>query len=183
MTSTVKNAFIRAAIAAVLSAPPVGLAQPAKASPAASPLTKADQQIVVAMAQANMAEVDAGKLALANGQRAEVKSFAQRMIDDHTKALGEVTALAQAKGVTLPNEVDPKHKAMAAKLSKLKGSEFDRVYMSQAGVSDHQQVRDKLKKDAATAKDPDVKALAEKLLPTVEQHLHSAMEQRPAAVK
>ena len=65
---------------------------------------------------------------------------------------------------------------MAAKLSKLDGAKFDKEYMSKAGVADHKMVHAKLKKDEAAAKDADVKALAAKMLPTVEQHLHHATE-------
>ncbi|SHH67708.1 DUF4142 domain-containing protein [Massilia sp. CF038] len=170
---TVSKALLSAAIAAALSVPFAVSAQTMN-TPAASALTKADQQIVEGMARANMAEIEAGKLALANGQSAEVKAFAQQMIDDHTKALNDVTTLAQNKGVTLPTEPDAKHKAMAAKLAKLKGDAFDKSYMAQAGVADHKKVHATLKKDEARAKDPDVKALAAKMLPTVEQHLHTA---------
>jgi len=169
----VSKALVSAAVAAMFSVPVMAGAQTMN-TPAASALNKTDQQIVKAMAQANMAEIEAGKLALANGQSAEVKTFAQLMIDDHTKALNDVTTLAQNKGVTLPTEPDAKHKAMAAKLSKLKGDAFDKHYMAQAGVADHKKVHAMLKKDEARAKDPDVKALAAKMLPTVEQHLHSA---------
>lgn len=179
---TVKKAMMSAAFAAVFAVP-FGASAQTMNTPATSALDKADQKIVVAMAQANMAEVEAGKLALENGLSAEVKAFAQRMIDDHTKALADVTTLAQSKGMALPTEVDPKHKAMAAKLSKLKGEKFDRMYMAQAGVKDHKQVHAKLKKDQAVAKDPDVKALAAKMLPTVEQHLHIATEKKAAPGK
>jgi putative membrane protein len=96
------------------------------------------------------------------------------MIDDHTRALNDVKALAQKKGLTVPAELDAKHKALAEKLGKLKGRAFDTMYMKQAGVEDHTQVRGKLKKDLAEAQDPDVKALAAKMLPTVEQHLDAA---------
>src|SRR5437868_5338811 len=53
-------------------------------------LSKGDQKALVGMAQANMAEVAAGKLAQSKSQNDQVKSFAQQMIDDHTKALTEV---------------------------------------------------------------------------------------------
>lgn len=163
----------RMVLAAVLAVPFAVGAQTMN-TPAASALNKVDQQIVVAMARANMAEIEAAKLALANSGTAEVKAYAQQMIDDHTKALNDVTTLAQNKGVALPTEVDAKHKAMAAKLARLKGEKFDRSYMAQAGVADHKQVHSMLKKDHARARDPDVKALAAKMLPTVEQHLHAA---------
>ena len=171
LKSTLVKTALSAAIAMV--AVPFAMAQGMN-TPAASALSKGDQAIVAGMAQANMAEVAAGKMALEKGQSAEVKTFAQQMIDDHTKALADVTTLAQAKGVTLPTEPDAKHKAMAAKLSKMSGEKFDHAYMQQAGLADHKAVHAKLKKDEAAAKDPEVKALATKMIPTVEQHLQAA---------
>lgn len=172
-----KSTLVRALFSATMAAAvvvPLGASAQTMNTPVASSLNKTDLQIVANMARSNMAEVEAGKLALANGQSAEVKAYAQQMIDDHTKALNDVTVLAQTKGVTLPTELDAKHKAMAAKLSKLKGEKFDREYMKQAGVADHKQVHAMLKKDEARAKDPEVKALAAKMLPTVAQHLETA---------
>jgi len=150
------------------------------AGAATGSLSKADQKIVMDMARANMAEIEAGKLAQSKSQNDQVKNFAQQMIDDHTKALNDVQALAQSKGVTLPTDLDAKHKAMAAKLGNMSGDAFDRAYMSQAGVSDHKTVHAMLARDQSRAKDPDVKALAAKMLPTVEQHLNSA-QQMPTA--
>jgi putative membrane protein len=141
---------------------------------AATTLSKGDQAIVVGMAQANMAEVAAGKIALEKSANADVKKFAQTMIDDHGKALDSVTEVAKAKQVTLPAEPDAAHKAMAAQLQKLSGDAFDKAYMKQAGVADHSKVHAKLMKDEKAAKDPDVKALAAKMLPTVASHLDMA---------
>lgn len=175
-TKVVKT-LLGASLLAAFAAPMALHAQTPAAgmnTPAASALNKADQKIVMDMARANMSEIEAGKMVVSKTQNAEVKAFAQRMIDDHTKALADVTTLAQNKGVTLPTEPDAKHKAMAAKLGKLEGDAFDREYMKQAGVADHTKVHAMLKKDSARAKDPDVKALAAKMMPTVEEHLHSA---------
>ena len=173
LIKTLMSASMIAAFAAPMAvqaqAPAAGMN-----TPAASALNKTDQKIVMDMARANMAEIEAGKIAVAKSQNAEVKAYAQRMIDDHTKALADVTTLAQDKGVTLPTEVDAKHKAMAAKLNKLDGDAFDREYMKQAGVADHTKVHAMLKKDSARAKDPDVKALASKMMPAVEEHLTAA---------
>jgi putative membrane protein len=175
-----KVRMIKALLGAALVAAFAAQAQTMN-TPAASALNKADQRIVANMARANMAEIAVAKLALANSQSAHVKAFAQQMIDDHTKVLNDVTALAQNKGVVLPDGPDAKHKALAARLGKLKGEQFDQVYMAQAGVADHQRVHAMLKKDHARARDQDVKALAAKMLPTVEQHLQVAMS-KPAAV-
>ncbi|MCC2957780.1 DUF4142 domain-containing protein [Massilia sp. IC2-477] len=146
----------------------------------AAKLSAADKKTITDMALANMAEVETGKLALSKSQNADVKTFAQQMIDDHGKALTEVQALAQQKGVTLPTELDPKHKAISAKLEKLSGEAFDREYMKTVGVTDHKQTHSKLEKGSKSAKDPDVKALAAKLMPTVEQHLKAAQQMSSA---
>jgi predicted outer membrane protein len=87
-----------------------------------------------------------------------------------------VQQLAQAKGVTLPTEPDAKHKAAAAKLEALSGAAFDKAYMKQAGLADHRETHNLLQKNAKSAKDPDVKALAAKTLPVVDQHLKSAQQ-------
>ncbi|MGZ8290394.1 MAG: DUF4142 domain-containing protein [Telluria sp.] len=175
LKTTLVKSLLSAAIMAGLASPMAVQAQTAGMNtPAASALNKADAAIVMDMARANMAEVEAGKMAVSKSQNAEVKGFAQRMIDDHSKALNDVTQLAQNKGVTMPTEPDAKHKAMAAKLGKLEGEKFDREYMKKAGVEDHTKVHAALKKYEAKAKDPDVKALAAKMMPTVEQHLNAA---------
>ena len=172
MLTTLAGALAAAAIAL----PPVALAQATMNTPAATTLSKADQQSLKALAQANIAEIETGKLAVANGQSQQVKTYGQQMIDDHTKALNELTQLAQAKGVTLPTAPDAKHKALAARLAKLKGEQFDKLYLQQAGLKDHKDVHAKLKKTSTSAKDPDVKALALKMMPTVEHHLNMATE-------
>lgn len=143
-------------------------------------MSKADSKAIVDMAMVNMAEVEMGKLAQSKSQNPEVKTYAQQMIDDHTKGLAEVQTVAQAKGVTLPTELDAKHKALSAKLAKLEGEKFDREYMKTGGLASHKQAHALLKKNEKNAKDPDVKALATKMMPTVEQHLKAA-QQMPAA--
>jgi predicted outer membrane protein len=156
-----------------------GAGQAAAGAATGAKLGAGDEKILKDMAMANMAEVEGGKLAQGKSQSSEVKAFAQQMIDDHTANLNEVKALAQARGVTLPTEPDAKHKAMAAKLEKMSGADFDKAYMKQAGVQDHKMVHSKLMTASKKAKDPDVKALVDKTEPVVAQHLKSA-QQMPA---
>ncbi len=146
------------------------------ASGSGATLSSADKKLVISMAQANMAEVEAGRMAQSKSQSDQVKNFAQQMIDDHTKALSDVQQLAQAKGVTLPTELDKTHKAKADKLAAMSGDAFDRAYLAQAGVNDHKKNHRMLRQAKDRARDPDLKALAARLLPTVDQHLHSAQQ-------
>lgn len=139
-------------------------------SASAQTLAKADADRLTAIAQANIAEVDAGKMALEKSTNAAVKQFAQTMIDDHGKGLDETRKVAASKNLTLPTETDAAHKKLAADLKKLSGAEFDKQYVAKAGVADHSKVHSALKDDIAKAKDADVKALVTKLEPVVAHH-------------
>lgn len=143
----------------------------AAAASHAQGLNKGDQRILKDLAQANMAEVAAGNIALQKATRQDVKAFAQQMVDDHTKGLQAVQAVAQSKNVTLPTEPDAKHKKMAARLAKLSGVAFDQAYLANAGVSDHKAAMQKVAAAQTKAADPDVRALAAKLQPTIDEHL------------
>jgi putative membrane protein len=145
-------------------------------------LAKSDQKMLTDLAMANMAEIETAKLALQKTQSDRVKSFAQQMVDDHTKGLEEVRKVAAARSLTLPTELDAKHKAMATKLEKLTGDKFDRSYMDQAGVKAHKEAHALVTKAESSAQDSELKALATRLQPTIHQHLNNA-EQLSAAIK
>lgn len=146
---------------------------PSTLSPARK-LQRADRGLLRDIAQANLAEVATGKLALEKSRNAEVRKFAQTMVDDHSAALQDVEHLARIKAMQLPQEPDLKHKATMKAMQALDGERFDKLYISQAGVGDHRKTRELLQKTQAKAKDADLKALAEKMLPVVERHLAHA---------
>jgi len=135
-----------------------------------------DQTMMRDIAYSNISEIAAGKLALEKSQSDDVKRFAQKMIDDHTKAQQELQALADGKGVKLPTEPDAKHKALSKELSALKGEAFDKTYLKQGGLNDHQKTHKLLARVQDKAKDPELKAYAAKTITAVDQHLTMAQE-------
>jgi putative membrane protein len=137
-------------------------------------MSKGDQEIMREMAYSNLAEIETGRLALSQSKNDQIKSFAQKMIGDHSQAQKDLELLAQSKGVTLPTEPDRKHKEAAQKLSALQGDKFDQKYLSQGGLSDHKDTHNKLEKAQKNASDPDLKSLIAKTIPVVEQHLATA---------
>jgi putative membrane protein len=143
---------------------------------AADKLDSADASMLKDIAEANIAEVATGKIALDKTSNADIKSFAQMMVDDHSKGLSDTQALASTKGVKLPDSPSVKHKAVALELKALKGDTFDSRYVKQAGVGDHEATEKLLKKTQAQAKDGDLKALASKMLPVVQAHLQHARQ-------
>ena len=139
-------------------------------------VSRDDSKMMTDLAHANFAEIETGKMALEKSQNGQVKTFAQHMVDDHTAALAELQTLAQAKGVKLPEGTDLKHKTMAAALKVMSGNNFDSQYMKRAGVNDHQATIELLQKVQKNAKDSELKAMAVKMLPTVQAHLKMAQQ-------
>jgi putative membrane protein len=135
----------------------------------------ADSAFMKTAAMDGMAEVELGRLAMQNAESSDVKQFAQRMVDDHGKANGELKSLAAQKNVTLPTELDAKHKAMHDKLSKMSGAAFDTAYMSHM-VTDHKEAVALFQREAKSGTDADTKAFAEKTLPTLREHMKMAQD-------
>jgi putative membrane protein len=106
-------------------------------------VSNADQDFVRDVAIANMAEMEMAKMALQKGTDANVKKFAQMMVDDHSKAGSRLQALASQHRIQVPAQVDEKHKDAADKLNQKQAADFDRDY-AQAMVDGHQDLVDKL---------------------------------------
>ncbi|RJG07740.1 DUF4142 domain-containing protein [Noviherbaspirillum cavernae] len=129
-----------------------------------------------AMAHVNLAEIEAGKMAQSKSKNQQILRYSQQMIDDHTKAQGELQSLADAKGMNLPSAPDKKRQDMLKKLGALSGAAFDSAYMAQGGVNSHKESHEMLQAAQTRATDPELKALAGKALPTVDQHLKMAQD-------
>lgn len=143
---------------------------------AAEKLASADSAMLKDIAEANLAEIETGRIALEKSANPDIKKFAQRMVDDHSKGLADAKALAAAKGTDLPDSPSVKHKAVALEFKALSGATFDSRYVKQAGVGDHEATEKLLKKTQAEAKDAELKALAGKMLPVVQGHLQHAQQ-------
>jgi putative membrane protein len=143
-------------------------AEPALTAP--SQVSAADKKFVTTLASGNQSEIEAAKMALDKASSQHVKDVAQTMITDHTDAGSKLAALAQRKGLTVSDALLPADQKEVDKFSKLSGKKFDRTYVRME-IKDHQKVLALLKSEVATGKDPDVKALAESLLPTIQKHL------------
>ena len=121
---------------------------------------------------ANKFEIDTSQLALKYGKGEDVKKFAQQMIDDHTKAGEEFKAAVKEAGIEPPSDtLDMSHQATYAKL-RLFTTEagFDASYIS-AQLNAHKDAVALFRDYAANGPTPQLKAFAEKTLPTLEHHL------------
>jgi putative membrane protein len=136
-------------------------------------VAKQDRQALTRMAQSDMAEIAAGKVAAQKASSPEVKKFGQHMVDEHSKMLEEGKKVAQAKGIQPPANTDKKHQSALKKLEQLDGEAFDRQFMAQM-VKDHEDALKLAEKTAKDAKDPELKAHAQKGAPHIKEHLEQA---------
>jgi putative membrane protein len=132
-------------------------------------VSSADQEFITKAAEGGMAEVAMAKLAQTKAQGAEVKSFAEKMVADHTKANDKLTAIAKAKDSKLPSGPNADQKRKMDELEKLSGAAFDGKYMT-IQVEAHQQMHDLMNRQAETGKDAELKAFAMETLTTVKEH-------------
>jgi len=134
-----------------------------------------DQTFVQKASAGGLAEVNHGELAVKNASNSDVKKFAQKMIDDHTKANKELLKLADEKKFKAAAKMDDEHQKMQDKLAKLSGAEFDRVYM-EGQVKDHEETVALFEKESKNGQDTDLKNWAEKKLPALREHLKMAKD-------
>jgi len=139
-------------------------------------LASGDRNFMTNAAMTDMFEIQSSRLALDKAASAAVKTFAQRMIDDHTRTSDQLKQIAANKNVTLPTALDSKHQAQLAKLSAASGAEFDRMYMA-AQHAGHQKAVAMFEKEARSGRDADVKSFAQATLPALQEHLTMAREE------
>ena len=130
----------------------------------------ADRTFVRKALEGGMAEVQLGQLALEKTSNADVKEFAQKMVDDHTKLGDQMKPVAEQMKVKEPTALSGKDKATLAKLKALNGDAFDKAYIKHM-VKDHQQDEKEFKREAQTASNPALKDVASQGEQMISEHL------------
>ena len=135
-------------------------------------LSDKDQKYVQDDANGGAMEVYLGKLAAEKATNADVKTFAQKMVDDHTKANDHsgIKELAKSKGYEIKFDPGDKQQKMFDKLNKLSGDDFDKEYVNMM-VKDHEKAVKEFDEQSKSADDADLKKFAGDTLPTLQDHL------------
>src|ERR1700751_4192975 len=157
---TVKEADMKFAIVILTAAAPLAFA--AGGSP--------DTAFYRALAEGGMSEVDLGKLAEKKSEDSKVKDFAAMMVKDHSAANRELESLATSKQVPVPKTLDSSQMAVKSRLEGLSGESFDKSYIK-SQLQAHEATIQLLEKEIASGHDPDAKAFAQSVLPTIRNAL------------
>jgi putative membrane protein len=102
-----------------------------------------DRDFVRDVATMNMAEIELSRTALQRSASADVKKFAQMMVNDHPPAGDKLKAFASQHQIEVPAQLDEKHRDLREKLTAKQGLDFDKDY-ADAMVDGHQDFVDKL---------------------------------------
>lgn len=139
-------------------------------------VTPSTQDFVTEAAQSDMFEIQSSQLAQEK-KDPKAGTFAQKMISDHTGTTEAIKAMVQSGKVkaTLPTALDSSHQSKLDKLKGLNGADFAKQFQSDQ-VSGHKDAVSLYKRYADGGDNPDLKAFAQKTLPTLEQHQNMAQD-------
>ncbi len=130
------------------------------------------QDFVTKASIANQFEIDSSKLALNKSQNSDVKSFAERMVDDHTKTgdkLKEVLKSSDSNAKPA-DKLDDKHQKLLDKLESTSGEAFDRQYID-IQTDAHKEAVSLFTDYSRHGKDKPLKDFVSETLPTLKDHL------------
>jgi putative membrane protein len=129
-----------------------------------------DRMFVKNAMEGGLAEVQLAQLTLQKSSNDQVKQFAQKMIDDHTKLNEQMKPVAQQLGVQAPTQISKKDSKTIAKMQSLSGSAYDQAYI-QDMVKDHKKDLSDFQLEASSGSDPTVKDAANQGGQMIAQHL------------
>ena len=131
-----------------------------------------DTEFLKTANQGSVDEIDMAKIAL-NSDNQEIKDFAQKMIDDHTKLLDDMKKFDEEAGLTIPDHSSASTIAEEAKLKILTGKTFDKAYIKEMVEAHHKDLVAFLSEEKTTGY-PAFKDAVESGAKVVREHLEMA---------
>jgi putative membrane protein len=143
-----------------------GISAPAQAVPSA-------EKFVNKASEANLFEIQSSKLALNKSQNADIKQFAQNMIDDHTDAGNKLKAAVTSGNIDqsqVATSLNSSHQKIMNKLANASGDDFDKQYVS-AQMDAHKDAVKLFTKYSKNGDNASLKDFAAQTLPVLQTHL------------
>jgi putative membrane protein len=134
-----------------------------------APIDQVVETFLTKTAESRIMDFEEGKTAQQKSTVDAIKDYGSLMVQDQSKMLADLHALAAFKHIALPDTPDDQQQKALADLQQEEGKSFDRKFIKMM-IIDHKRDVKKFRK-AAQSHDPDVRAFALKYLPVVESHL------------
>jgi len=118
--------------------------------PSAKAQTDQDKAFLTKASQSDFDEIKLSQLAAGKTNDPAVKSFANKMITDHTALEQQMKPFADQWGLTPASHLDAEHQDLYEKLNGLSGEAFDKEYMG-AMDKDHHKALGEFQAESETA--------------------------------
>lgn len=137
---------------------------------AGEPLT--NETYVVRAATSDMYEIEAGKLAMANGQSEQTRQFGKMMVDDHTKSSQDMKAAVDRSSLEtpIPARLDAEHQGMIERLRNAQGAAFDSEYQTQQMAAHTKALALHEGYANGNTDNADLKGFAQQVVPVIRKH-------------
>jgi putative membrane protein len=147
---------------------------PASADAALPPATTV-QGFLARAALSDLYEVQAAQAVLARTQNADVRRFAQMMVQDHTRTTNEAQAAVRAQSIDLtpPPQLDARRQEMVRALRSATAADLDARYVEQQ-VEAHENTLNLMRDFAQNGDNAALKDWARRTAPVIENHLQMA---------
>ncbi len=135
-------------------------------------MTHTTKGFATAAAISDMYEVTAGKIAAQRSDSADVKAFADRMVEAHTETTTKLKGLLPA-GIAPPAHVDDRRQGMLDNLRGASAADFDHRYIAQQ-VAAHKEANILMRGYAKDGDNAAIKSFAADTDKAVKMHLSMA---------
>ncbi|MEO6806558.1 MAG: DUF4142 domain-containing protein [Edaphobacter sp.] len=122
------------------------------------------------ISQANLYELEAGKLAVQMADGEDIKDLAWKEVRDHELINRELTALAAAKNIPLASKLTPELQQRLDRIKSASGRDFDNAYLN-AMISSHKSEEQFLANEATSGNASDLKSFATRTDAIFKRHI------------
>jgi len=143
--------------------------------------TKNAEEFVREAYKNNLREIEIGKLGQKNARSAEVKAFADMLVEHHSRANEELLEIASSLSIDKPKGNEQKVPDIAALENRKAGEKFDKKFLKMAGKR-HKKDLDLYESAAKDLDQEELKNYARNNVPVIQEHLNQA-ETLEASVK
>jgi putative membrane protein len=143
--------------------------------PATATDVAADTRFMENATQINWTEVKLGELARSRTQRADVKAYAELIIQHHKNAQQSLKDIMNKVNASLPKDITTEQQASIDDLKRTGDADFDRMFVKRM-VMDHQKGVALYESFIGSTKSPELKNYANITIDHMKLHLQKAEE-------
>jgi len=143
--------------------------------PATANDVAADTRFMENATQANWTEVKLGELAIKRTTRADVKNYAETVVQHHKNAQQSLKNIMDKVNTDLPKDITVEQQASIDDLKRTDDANFDRMFVKRM-VVDHEKAVALYESFMSSTKSPELKDYARLTLDHLKFHLEKAQE-------